>query len=1213
MASKIILKKSSVAAKAPVAGDLEFGELAINYTDSKLYFKKADGSIDAFTSAAASAPVTSVGGNIGAVTDAQLLASIKNVDGTGSGLDADFLDGLNASAFYLASNPNGYTSNTGTVTSVGATAPLVSSGGTAPSISIPAANSTTNGYMSSAYAAKLDGIAAGATNVTNNNQLTNGAGYITSAALASYLPLTGGTLTGSLFGTTITATFESSNARFKFKAADAYSGSYAIIGLDWGGAVGTYKNLAVYDYVNGRSVVEFIGDTRAVNVYGIVNSSLTSGTMFSNASMTDSIGWNSSYGMYIGSTVGGTKYLYANGSFFDGSANRALLHAGNHTSYSMPSGSSATNSVDVRAPIFYDSNDTGYYIDPSSYSRIRQLTLTQARVDSSKYPVGHYAPGEEVFAIDPTWTQDQLREYFNSNNVSWVADSTAPGGYAIQLTGAINVGGVYGSGFPYIPVETDDTFYMEVYIKNVTGSNTHYMGSMDFNHNFTNLGGNPGSFGYWVMSNNNPGTGWTKYSGYISGFGTATGQFVSGTEYWTPQALFNYSGGGTSYISGWKVLKLTKGIVGRFPNSTVNTGEAWYGRANDRNRGTYTIQLGGNSASGRQFEVVDYAWSTVMFRVDSANFSESAGSSRAPIFYDSNDTGYYIDPNSTSNTAQRMRGGTLYGPNPTWGAYLYVGTDGRVGSEATVAVTNGNLHLDSKNGYQMYLNYYSTEAVWTGGNLGVGSTSASYRLHVHGTGYATSDFRAPIFYDANDTAYYVDPNSTSRMVQVNFNNLYYAPDTSYGFIGSSIYVDTINSGYANDQLEINYVRGTWAGISHDSLRAPLYYDYNDTAYYTDQNGTSSYYRINVNNNILFTNYGRGMIGTYASTVYQAVFAMGDSYKLPDNGSTTGNLYGLAWSHPNAGGTAGNLNTHGLLVLENGGFLAAVSGSIRSRDDMRTPIFYDSNDTGYYLDANGTSRLNYLRPNRISIVGNQDNGYPRWDFKAYVVESQHWYAHNSSMDMYMGEGNAIWTYNLRSNIYYDRDDTAYYVDPAGSTAVRSNGVIIAGNQGFQSRFYAYGRNRIWSFADADAYGISYFQGGGGYAGSDSIGIHFGSAVADCNFIFRTNSDFIAKGNVTAYSDETLKTDWLDLPSDYVNKLAKLLSGTYTRIDTGFRQAGVGAQSLQKILPETVFEGVHLSVAYGNAAMVSAVELAKRVVEQDARIAKLEERLSKLLDD
>jgi len=36
---------------------------------------------------------------------------------------------------------------------------------------------------------------------TNNNQITNGAGYITSAALAGYLPLTGGTLTGPLGGT----------------------------------------------------------------------------------------------------------------------------------------------------------------------------------------------------------------------------------------------------------------------------------------------------------------------------------------------------------------------------------------------------------------------------------------------------------------------------------------------------------------------------------------------------------------------------------------------------------------------------------------------------------------------------------------------------------------------------------------------------------------------------------------------------------------------------------------------------------------------------------------------------------------------------------------------------------------------------------------------------------------------------------------------------
>jgi len=49
MASSIILKKSSVVAKVPVVGDLQFGELALNYADGKLYYKKADGiTIDSF-------------------------------------------------------------------------------------------------------------------------------------------------------------------------------------------------------------------------------------------------------------------------------------------------------------------------------------------------------------------------------------------------------------------------------------------------------------------------------------------------------------------------------------------------------------------------------------------------------------------------------------------------------------------------------------------------------------------------------------------------------------------------------------------------------------------------------------------------------------------------------------------------------------------------------------------------------------------------------------------------------------------------------------------------------------------------------------------------------------------------------------------------------------------------------------------------------------
>jgi len=112
----------------------------------------------------------------------------------------------------------------------------------------------------------------------------------------------------------------------------------------------------------------------------------------------------------------------------------------------------------------------------------------------------------------------------------------------------------------------------------------------------------------------------------------------------------------------------------------------------------------------------------------------------------------------------------------------------------------------------------------------------------------------------------------------------------------------------------------------------------------------------------------------------------------------------------------------------------------------------------------------------------------------------------------------------------------------------------------------------------------------------------------------SGNLICTGNITAYSDETLKTDWRDLPEDFLAQLAGLKHGIYTRIDSGDDQAGISAQKLQVFLPQVVQkdEKGKLSVAYGNAAMVSAVQLAKRVVEQDERIAKLEALVAKLTE-
>jgi len=48
MSTQLKLKKSSVQGRQPQPEDLEYGELAINYTDNKLYFKTSFNTINAF-------------------------------------------------------------------------------------------------------------------------------------------------------------------------------------------------------------------------------------------------------------------------------------------------------------------------------------------------------------------------------------------------------------------------------------------------------------------------------------------------------------------------------------------------------------------------------------------------------------------------------------------------------------------------------------------------------------------------------------------------------------------------------------------------------------------------------------------------------------------------------------------------------------------------------------------------------------------------------------------------------------------------------------------------------------------------------------------------------------------------------------------------------------------------------------------------------------
>ena len=1195
MASKIILKKSSVAAKAPVAGDLDFGELAINYTDSKLYFKKADGSIDAFTSAAASAPVTSVGGNIGDITDAQLLASIKNVDGTGSGLDADFLDGNHASDFYLASNPNGYTSNTGTVTSVGATTPLVSSGGTTPSLSIPAANSTTNGYMSSAYASKLDGIAAGATNVTNTNQLTNGAGYITSAPLANYLPLSGGTITGDIVSGNLNVGGVFGNLEIGYAGryntlqtktnADTLWLQYAHsgpVGIAYGGGLTTVygslntngdlkvtgKILDGQDYIKstsydwcwlGRRYSGYSGDIRLniasyfwnttdspVQTATVHTNSLSSVTYFGENIWGDvhnyraivetyiyvskkfsvtnvTLNGDDPYALYINgqyiigddvccsgkiyshtfdvgwhhiemiySEGGGGHYVQLGWNPKDYTSNISAMTTTGPSVY-VPFGSipvHSTNVVNHALPIAGGSLTTGannniFIGRNSTATNYNAISLNGNSADSSNMGLTGGGSGDNTLYIN---SPGNIVLRTNSFGQSFTINSSGFTGNAASITNQANSATITAStgvnasqivqrdsnGYIYANHVNFNTGVENPTIANfITDNGDGWSRKSSLAHVKNSIRGV--ADGTWGISI----TGNAATATYATSAGTAdqidgwafrnTGNNSSvnadtldsnGITYYTA-GVTNFSGNSTdgalysqAYSSSWQHQIAGDYRSGQIAVRGKNNGtwQSWYkvlqedtwqgnkyfssGGAiygtifYDSNDTTYyvdpnstgtSLKLAGYGYFGLGIDgdgVVinhDQIWTPngnfhIQYsgggNVDMNNgggYTFSRTSLRAPVFYDWNDTSYYIDPNSTANNALRMRGGAHFGPNTTWGASLYVGGDGRVGTEATVAVTNGNLHLDSKNGYQMYLNWYSTENIYTQGNLGVGAASASYRLHVHGTGYATSDFRAPIFYDANDTGYYVDPNSLSRTVAIAVENRVHITESRFLYMGGTAtsenswgsrdwtagghrYFNARSFTFNNEGYGSTYsftIDTSGNAIATGSHRAPIFYDTDNTGYYLNPNSSSNL------RGTLYVNGGHGdtqirltAIGgelgsgaTSAMTWWVSEPGItwnegGFGYNVTNDGGSPSGFSRLNTSYGQSYirfTTDGNMqfyctNTSGtrydMLQLNSGNYIYAYN-YLEAGSSLRAPIFYDSNNTGYYVDPNSTTRLNNL--------------------------------------------------------------------------------------------------------------------------------------------------------------------------------------------------------------------------------------------------------------
>ena len=323
-----------------------------------------------------------------------------------------------------------------------------------------------------------------------------------------------------------------------------------------------------------------------------------------------------------------------------------------------------------------------------------------------------------------------------------------------------------------------------------------------------------------------------------------------------------------------------------------------------------------------------------------------------------------------------------------------------LGGQIYVSPTNVNtLNSGYAGGTDMWLNYRGQADGFTQNrDTRIGDGKGVELFTVNGSGAyvtATNSFRAPIFYDSNNTAYYVDPNSISTMYGVHINGSGNGTDTSnqlflWGSGGTTsamgfksngapfnnptgagdgyntyLTMDTAGRGWVFGERTTGFANvytsgwilnnGIWQ--ANASMRSPIFYDSNDTGYYTDPNSRSSLYtwktadtnELSWIGNSVATSNQLG-IGFNTSDTNYAIYKNAGAWTQPLNI----NFWVGIRHRTNPGYDYGTSfwNTDGTLQMSVGNS----DNNVRVYSDIRAPIFYDYNNTAYYVDPNSTSNL-----------------------------------------------------------------------------------------------------------------------------------------------------------------------------------------------------------------------------------------------------------------
>jgi hypothetical protein len=129
--------------------------------------------------------------------------------------------------------------------------------------------------------------------------------------------------------------------------------------------------------------------------------------------------------------------------------------------------------------------------------------------------------------------------------------------------------------------------------------------------------------------------------------------------------------------------------------------------------------------------------------------------------------------------------------------------------------------------------------------------------------------------------------------------------------------------------------------------------------------------ISVNGNVYTNqNFGDGLVGVYSSTRYQGVFAMGDSYKLSADGTSTGTLYGIAWTHTNVGGQSKSGLGHQALFMDNGVTQTAIGYGIWTNGLITTTSYGTSANWNTAYGWGNHASAGYLTSGSLSGYATQ---------------------------------------------------------------------------------------------------------------------------------------------------------------------------------------------------------------------------------------------------